>query len=108
MKQRKADLQNTPAVQALHEALCIELFEMASVMGKVDVQLSQFAGPYEMSVELCSDEHIAELNKEWRGKAGPTDVLSFETDSPPGYPYHLLGDIVISTDTAERQAKERG
>ena len=61
-----------------------------------------------MSVELCNDEHIATLNYEWRGKKGPTDVLSFETDSPPGYPFRLLGDIVISIETAARQASERG
>ena len=61
-----------------------------------------------MSIELSDDTHIAVLNKEWRGKEGPTDVLSFETDSPPGYPFHLLGDIVISLQTAGRQASERG
>lgn len=31
----------------------------------------------ELSVFLCSDEHIASLNQEWRGVDGPTDVLSF-------------------------------
>ena len=57
---------------------------------------------------LCDDDHIAELNGEYRGKEGPTDVLSFEADSPPGYPLWLLGDVVISVATALRQADERG
>ena len=69
--------------------------------------ISDCADPFELSVELCNDEHISALNKEWRGKSGPTDVLSFETDSPPGYPMQLLGDVVISVETAERQAAER-
>lgn len=61
-----------------------------------------------MSGWLCDDANIAILNHEWRGKKGPTDVLSFETDSPPGYPLRLLGDIVISVESAARQASERG
>ena len=32
----------------------------------------------ELSVVLCDDPHITQLNAEWRGKAAPTDVLSFE------------------------------
>lgn len=69
--------------------------------------IAKTAEPFELSVELCDDEHISELNLEWRGKRGPTDVLSFEADSPPGYPMQLLGDVVISVETAARQAAER-
>jgi len=61
-----------------------------------------------MSLVLCDDAHISQLNWEYRDKQGPTDVLSFEMDSPPGYPYHLLGDIIVSLETAQRQADERG
>lgn len=57
---------------------------------------------------LCDDTHISELNRDYRDKEGPTDVLSFDTESPPGYPLQVLGDIVISLDTAKRQADERG
>lgn len=68
------------------------------------------AGPSELSVVLCSDEHIALLNGEWRQKPGPTDVLSFpmEQDLGDGCPMRMLGDLVISLDTAQRQADERG
>lgn len=59
---------------------------------------------------LCSDAHIARLNGEWRSKLEATDVLSFpmEQDSGDGCPVRMLGDLVISLDTAQRQAEERG
>lgn len=59
----------------------------------------------EVSVVLCSDEHMRSLNGQWRGKDAPTDVLSFPQDDPDGV---VLGDVVVSLDTAERQAAERG
>lgn len=64
-----------------------------------------------LSMVLCDDSHIQQLNKEYRGKDCPTDVLSFEIpDEAPSLqlPVKLLGDLVISLDTASRQADERG
>lgn len=57
----------------------------------------------QLSLTLCDDEVIRALNAEWRAMDKATDVLSFPMDDP-----QLLGDLVISLDTAERQAKERG
>ena len=63
----------------------------------------------EVCVELTCDAVIHEYNRSYRGVDRPTDVLSFPTDegeallSPPdGH----IGDIVISVDTALRQANE--
>lgn len=64
---------------------------------------------FEVSVTICNDNYIHELNREYRGKDKPTDVLSFpmlEFDSPEVTT--LLGDIIISADTAARQAEEYG
>lgn len=64
----------------------------------------------ELSVLLCDDAVIHPLNRDWRGKDKPTDVLSFsqrEGTPAPGVVDHL-GDIVISVETAARQAHERG
>lgn len=63
----------------------------------------------ELSLLICDDTYIQNLNKEWRGKNSPTDVLSFPQEQPPGVPsLWLLGDVIISLDTAKRQAQERG
>jgi probable rRNA maturation factor len=55
----------------------------------------------ELSVLLCDDDTIATLNKRYRRKAKPTDVLAFEQDGDGA----LLGDVVISIPTARRQAR---
>ena len=70
----------------------------------------------EVSVTFTSDEGIRELNKRFRGKDTPTDVLSFplfdyegETDEPPiDELANNLGDIVISLERAMAQANEYG
>lgn len=63
----------------------------------------------ELSVLLCSDAVIHALNRDWRGRDRPTDVLSFAQGEGEGArPAGLLGDVVISVDTARRQAAERG
>jgi probable rRNA maturation factor len=59
----------------------------------------------ELSVLLVGDRRIRTLNREWRGKDAATDVLSFPLSDPPGIG-PLLGDVVISLDTAFRRAKE--
>jgi probable rRNA maturation factor len=61
----------------------------------------------ELSVLLTDDPGIRVLNREWRRKDRPTDVLSFPAgEPPPGStgPRHL-GDVIVSLDTARRQAR---
>ncbi len=64
---------------------------------------------FEVNVTICDDETIREINNEHRGIDKSTDVLSFpffEFDTPEVTT--LLGDIIISRDTAYHQAKEYG
>jgi probable rRNA maturation factor len=62
----------------------------------------------ELSLLLVSDAVMRRLNREWRGKDHPTDVLSFaQAEGTGGAPPGLLGDVVISVDTARRQAAAR-
>src|SRR5262249_14459763 len=62
----------------------------------------------ELSLLLVSDAVMRRLNRDWRGAGRPTDVLSFaHAEGPGGARAGLLGDVVISVDTARRQAAER-
>lgn len=66
---------------------------------------------HELSILLTDDAFIQTLNETHRGKNRPTDVLSFAQNEGEGMPtpldHGLLGDVVISLDTAERQARGR-
>jgi probable rRNA maturation factor len=70
---------------------------------------------WELSVLVTDDEVMGRLNHDYRGKEGPTDVLSFAAFDdpsdrgglPPDEPVPA-GDIVISLPTVERQATELG
>ena len=66
--------------------------------------------PSELSLVFTDDAGIARLNTEWRGKDGPTNVLSFPAFSvPPGAALPpLLGDIVLAAETVSREAKLDG
>ncbi|WP_231511510.1 rRNA maturation RNase YbeY [Chondromyces apiculatus] len=64
----------------------------------------------ELSVALVDDATIHTLNRDYRHKDKPTDVLAFPLDeeggpSPQGR--RLLGDVILSVDTARRQARQR-
>ena len=65
---------------------------------------------HELSIVLTDDEHIRVLNRDFRQKDKPTDVLSFgQMEGEPFVsPIPVLGDLVISLETAARQAEERG
>lgn len=57
----------------------------------------------EVSIVLSDDDFIQSLNKQWRGKDKPTNVLSFPQDEP-----QLLGDVIVAFGTVKREAEEQG
>ncbi len=68
----------------------------------------------EVSVTLVTDDEIHQLNKQYRNVDRPTDVLSFALDEGEepelldAPEEHLLGDIIISAEIAQRQGEEFG
>ncbi len=82
---------------------------IATAMTKENV-----AAGSEVSVSIVDDEEIKNLNRDYRGKDQPTDVLSFALnegaedsglmeDAP-----NIMGDVIISMERAEAQAEEYG
>ena len=64
----------------------------------------------ELSIVLTNDEQIQFLNREYRHKDRPTDVLAFAIREGEfaSFAGNLLGDVIISVPTAARQGREKG
>lgn len=62
----------------------------------------------ELSIRIVGEKEIAELNAAFRKKPGPTNILSFPLDLPPGVPIAALGDLVICAPVVAREAAEQG
>jgi pyridoxine 5-phosphate synthase len=64
---------------------------------------------HELSLLLLDDPAMQELNRQWRHKDKTTNVLSFPQGPDDAFDQHpMLGDIIISIDTAQREAHEKG
>ncbi|WP_246317726.1 rRNA maturation RNase YbeY [Desulfoluna butyratoxydans] len=63
----------------------------------------------ELSLSFVDDEEMREINGQYRGKDATTNVLSFAMDDgDSSFVSPLLGDVIISCDTAAREADDRG
>ena len=65
----------------------------------------------EVSIQIVDEAGISELNETYRHKSGPTNVLSFPFEAPPGLPEEeaqaLLGDIVICAQVVAQEAQQQ-
>jgi probable rRNA maturation factor len=85
---------------ALARALRREVARMVRAAARHDGR-----SDYEVALRMTGDAAMRELNHAWRGKDKPTDVLAFAQREAKAADAALLGDIVISLDTARRQAR---
>lgn len=92
-RQEKYDI--TRELEELIELVVIESFKAEGMNNN-----------YEISLSFVTDEEIRELNRDYRGIDNSTDVLSFPIEDEFDLDIPLLGDIIISLDTAYRQAEE--
>lgn len=99
---------------------CLEIdkeLEELLISGLNEVaKLHNLSDDTEVDITIVDDQEIHSLNKEYRNVDRPTDVLSFALDEKDenepeiidAPEEHLLGDIIISAETAARQAEEFG
>ena len=64
--------------------------------------------PAEVTVRIVDEAEIGQLNRSYRGKDGPTNVLSFPLELPDFVDERALGDIVICAPVVAREAREQG
>ncbi|MAT66140.1 MAG: rRNA maturation RNase YbeY [Gammaproteobacteria bacterium] len=70
----------------------------------------QGEGTVELTLRLVDEAESSELNQTYRGKSGPTNVLSFPVEAAelPGLELPLLGDLVICAPVVAREAAAQG
>lgn len=108
------NLENTQEQVELEPVVLERLQEGLQAVAR----LNDLADEAEVDVTIVDDAEIHELNREYRGMDKATDVLSFaldeaseDSDEPElldAPEEHLFGDIIISAETALRQAEEYG
>ena len=102
--------------QKKRKSYCNSGFYVFLCCGNVVARLHSLSERTEVDITIVDDEEIHMLNRDYRNVDRPTDVLSFaldeESEEEPellgGPEEHLLGDIIISAETASRQAEEFG
>jgi probable rRNA maturation factor len=80
-----------------------EALARAVIAAAVEVAAVELAAAAEISIVLCGDAFIADLNRRWRGQHAPTNVLAFPSGADP-MTAPMLGDIAIAYETAAREA----
>lgn len=108
----KIDFENDQ--KAIPITYHLKMLVRAAIEATLDYE--QYGNGVEVSVTFTDDARIQKLNRQFRNIDRPTDVLSFplfdyegaEDEPPVDELMGMLGDIVVSLETAKRQAEEFG
>jgi probable rRNA maturation factor len=73
----------------------------------ISAALHEHPEDVELTVRIVDIDEMTTLNQTYRGKSGPTNVLSFPSDLPAELELPLLGDIVICASVVAREATEQ-
>lgn len=62
---------------------------------------------HEITIRIVDQQESQDLNRDYRGKDKPTNVLSFPFEAPPQITLNLLGDLIICAPVVAREATEQ-
>jgi len=95
-------------VEIQHATEYLDLPAEADFIRWVGAALQREPARLEVVIRLVDEAESRHLNLTYRGKDGPTNVLSFPFEAPPGVPSHLLGDLVICAPVVVAEARAQG
>ena len=72
------------------------------------LETEAYTADVELTVRVVDEDEMAALNARYRHKSGPTNILSFPFEAPPGVELNLLGDLVIAAPVVKQEAREQG
>ena len=98
MSRLSVDLQLATSSRQVPEPAEFENWANAAWLGEQDS---------EVTIRLVDESESAELNGQYRGKSGPTNVLSFPFEPPAGITVPLAGDLIICAPVVENEASEQ-
>ncbi|NMT65426.1 rRNA maturation RNase YbeY [Marinobacter orientalis] len=98
MSELTVDLQRAFDLPGVPEDADFEHWAQAAWLGE---------DPSEVTIRIVASDESAELNSQYRGKSGPTNVLSFPFEAPAGITVPLAGDLVICAPVVEKEAAEQ-
>ena len=94
------DVEDTSAADGVPDTAALGRWAEAALSGR--------RPGAELSIRIVGEAVGGELNSRYRGKPGPTNVLSCPADLPAGVPLTLLGDLVICAPVVAREAAAQG
>ncbi len=112
---RRRAAKPAPQIAVIVKAGAWERLPRASTLAKRAAEAALAAaaprqGPAELSIVLADNRAMRRLNRDWRGKDKPTNVLSFPADGGPrpAAAPRLLGDVIIALGVTAAEASEQG
>lgn len=101
------EFENLVSVTSLKKAVLMRFFRRGLQILQREKKLKKIPAGSSVHLVLVDDRLIKKLNREYRGKAKATDVLSFSYIEESSFPEkNLIGEIAISIPTAKKQARE--
>lgn len=73
----------------------------------LDAVIPLFQPQAEVTIRIVETDESQQLNRDYRGKDKPTNVLSFPFEAPPEVKIDLLGDLIICQQVVEKEAGEQ-
>jgi probable rRNA maturation factor len=99
-----SDVTNTSGIDIQYAVSADGMPTEAQLAGWASEALGERASETELSIRIVDEAEITALNREYRGKDGPTNVLSFPFEPMPGVESKLIGDIVICAPVVVEEA----
>ncbi len=101
------DLQQMIVSDSTPDKAILELWLKTALIEEAAYSRKLLDSEYELTIRIVDKDEIQQLNKTYRHKDKPTNVLSFPFEAPPEIQLPLLGDIIICHDVVIEEAQQQ-
>lgn len=96
-----------PELDVQYASACQNLPRVSEIGRWAEAALEDMDSDVGLSVRIVDEPESADLNRQYRNKSGPTNVLTFPFEDPPGVNSDILGDLIICAPVVHREAQEQ-